>query len=108
MDSFDDLMSEMRREFVGYADELVGRIDAQLARSSSDDPLALAEVVRAAHTLKGAGGTFGYPDVTQAAAAVEYAARQASSGVRNAGSLELAVGDLHRVVSQLDGNPVRQ
>ncbi|MCH7576016.1 MAG: response regulator [Candidatus Marinimicrobia bacterium] len=56
-----------------YREALAARIDAlETARSShiDGDTDALESIKRVAHTLKGSGGTFGFPEITAAAEAV--------------------------------------
>ena len=57
-----------------YREALAARIDALEAAGmalSADDPDAIDSIRRLAHTLKGSGGTYGFPEITDAAAALE-------------------------------------
>lgn len=57
-----------------YRQALPGRIQAlESARATMGSPEAEATVRRIAHSLRGSGGTYGYPEVTAAATAVENA-----------------------------------
>lgn len=59
-----------------YRESLVSRIDAlQSARKSlgQGSQEALESIRRIAHSLRGSGGTFGFPEITEAAARVEEA-----------------------------------
>ena len=64
-------MDDLRRL---YREALVARIDAlQVARQAllAGDLEGADSIRRLAHTLKGSGGTYGFPEITAAAAALE-------------------------------------
>jgi HPt (histidine-containing phosphotransfer) domain-containing protein len=65
-DQFDDLMVKLRQEFLDTAEDHLREIDALLrglrAGRGSDD--TASEIRRRVHSLKGMGGTFGYPLIT--------------------------------------------
>ena len=58
------MMERVRRECIGNAedrlDEMEGLID-EVRNGAARNPRYIAEVRRLAHSLKGMGGTFGYP-----------------------------------------------
>lgn len=57
-----------------YRDALVGRIEAlEVARGTRPERAAesVATIRRVAHSLRGSGGTFGFPEISDAAALVE-------------------------------------
>lgn len=59
-----------------YREALVARIDAlEVARQAllAEEPEVEDSIQRLAHTLKGSGGTYGFPEITEAAAALEAA-----------------------------------
>ena len=60
----DDMMARLRREFLETAgdrlDEMEGLVDA-VRRGMAGDSSRLSDLRRLAHSLKGMGGTFGYP-----------------------------------------------
>jgi CheY-like chemotaxis protein len=64
-------MSDLRQY---YRQAVIGRIaeiaDA-LARRTAEPDIAAAAIRRAAHSLRGSGGTYGFPDVSAAAATTE-------------------------------------
>ena len=64
-------MDDLRRL---YREALVARIDAlQVARQAflAGDQEGVDSIRRLAHTLKGSGGTYGFPEITEAAEALE-------------------------------------
>jgi HPt (histidine-containing phosphotransfer) domain-containing protein len=64
--------------------ELRDKVDGILAALDGRD---LAEVSRLAHQIKGAAGAYGFPAITQAAAATEAAARGAATSAPAAGDV---------------------
>ena len=59
-----------------YRDALVGRIVALKAAQmvfEANQSGAAASIKEIAHMLKGSGGTYGFPEITTAAAALEHA-----------------------------------
>jgi HPt (histidine-containing phosphotransfer) domain-containing protein len=67
-----ELVKEFAAELPGRAEEIEGLLDRS----------ALPDLQRLAHQLKGAGGGYGFPQVTEAAAALEQALEEgASEGV---------------------------
>jgi chemotaxis protein histidine kinase CheA len=62
-------MDELRQI---YRNALPPHIEVlEVARSAGYDDASARAVRRVAHTLRGSGGTYGFPDVSAAAAAVE-------------------------------------
>ena len=51
-----------------FLSELPSRVDTIIAAFSNDD---FAELARVAHQLKGAGGSYGFPQITELARALE-------------------------------------
>jgi HPt (histidine-containing phosphotransfer) domain-containing protein len=62
-------LAEILEEFVSGLDEHVSQMRDALAHGVH------SELRRLAHQLKGAGGSYGYPQLTEAAAALESAAK---------------------------------
>lgn len=65
-------LNELRREFLGEAREKVEELDATLADLQSAE--ALERLAYFAHQLKGSGGSYGYPRISDDATAIEKAA----------------------------------
>jgi PAS domain S-box-containing protein len=63
---------DMAEVIAGFVERLPGALDAMYAAAASDD---LEELRRLAHQLKGAGGGYGFPALTDGARALEDAAR---------------------------------
>jgi PAS domain S-box-containing protein len=79
------IIAKILPEFVHGADARVETMSAALAEGR------LEEVGRLAHQLKGAGGSYGYPSITEAAKALEFNARD--------GQLEAAWASLIKVAA---------
>jgi HPt (histidine-containing phosphotransfer) domain-containing protein len=62
-------MDDLRRTFRQALSGRIAALEAARAVMGSDD--AASAVRRVAHALRGSGGTYGFPDITAAAAAVE-------------------------------------
>lgn len=73
MTGFDDRMARLRERFLARAGE--DRL-ALLEASAAGDAAAVRRVV---HGLAGAGGTFGFPEVSEAAQRVEDALDEGAS-----------------------------
>src|SRR5688500_14838381 len=55
-----------------YRQALPGRIEVmETAQASADREASAATIRRVAHALRGSGGTYGFPEISAAAAAVE-------------------------------------
>jgi len=63
-----ELVQGFAADLPGRAREIEGRLDAS----------ALEDVQRLAHQLKGAGGGYGFPQITETAAALEQAIKEGS------------------------------
>jgi CheY-like chemotaxis protein/HPt (histidine-containing phosphotransfer) domain-containing protein len=62
--AMEDMMARLRREFVDTADDRLGTLDElvdEIRQKKPDSPERMSEFRRIAHSLKGMGGTFGYP-----------------------------------------------
>ena len=65
--AMEDMMARLRREFLDTADDRLGTLDSLVAEvrdNKPDNPERMSEFRRIAHSLKGMGGTFGYPLVS--------------------------------------------
>lgn len=70
--------------------EFVDGLDGRIAEMrSAHDAADWATLVRLAHRLKGAGGSYGYPDVSAAARAIEERIRRHASDGFDAWMIEL-------------------
>lgn len=65
------LLDELRAFYRSALAERVQTLSA--ARAAASDPVARTTMRRMAHALRGSGSTYGFPDVTAAAARVEEA-----------------------------------
>jgi chemotaxis protein histidine kinase CheA len=73
-----ELLALMSKEFLHDTSQRVQsmRNDATEMAIATDPAPALTRLVRSAHTIKGGGGTFGFPDLSEAGAVVEREAKQ--------------------------------
>ena len=65
--AMEDMMARLRREFLDTADDRLGTLDDlvdEVRQKKEDSPERMSEFRRIAHSLKGMGGTFGYPLVS--------------------------------------------
>jgi len=65
--AMEDMMARLRREFLDTADDRLNTLDElvdEVRQSKPDSPERMSEFRRIAHSLKGMGGTFGYPLVS--------------------------------------------
>ncbi len=69
----DPEMIDIVQEFVAGLPE---RVESLVAAFRAGD---LERLVVLAHQLKGAGGSYGYPDISEAARTIEYAARSGTA-----------------------------
>jgi CheY-like chemotaxis protein/HPt (histidine-containing phosphotransfer) domain-containing protein len=63
----EEMMARMRREFLDTADDRIGTLEeliAEVRENKPESPERMSEFRRIAHSLKGMGGTFGYPLVS--------------------------------------------
>jgi chemotaxis protein histidine kinase CheA len=100
-------VAALREQFVEWVRKDLAQIDALYREAAATDEgeqrAALFERIRQiAHNIKGQGGTFGYSDMTDAAAAIDKMLKlQASSTPVNA--LGAAITALHATLKQ--GSP---
>ncbi len=68
MSSFDEILGELRLQFLEGATERLAHIsqalDALEAPPSAESAMALMELMRQFHSLSGSGSTFGFPAVS--------------------------------------------
>jgi signal transduction histidine kinase/HPt (histidine-containing phosphotransfer) domain-containing protein len=82
-------LREVAREFQAWLPEAMSRVSDAVARQDYDTLASLA------HTLKGSGGTFGYPDVTEIAKRLESAGKQ-----RDDAQIRAVLAELTEAVEQ--------
>jgi len=83
-ESFESLLGGLRDEFIASIRtraESVNWLAAELRQTEAPSAI-LTRLAREAHTLKGSAGTFGFPEIGEAAAEVERAARDGNSSTR--------------------------
>jgi HPt (histidine-containing phosphotransfer) domain-containing protein len=87
--SDEDLDAELAALRAAYARELPGKARAVAAatRAVVDDPKKAEEATAVAHRLRGTAGAYGFPAISQAAAAIEDALH---AGARDASLIALA------------------
>lgn len=89
--SEDEDLAEIVRQFV---DELPGRV-TQLLNCLEDHQWS--ELARFAHQLKGAGGSYGFPQLTPVAARVEALAKQYTNDMTIRSAIDDLVGVVHKI-----------
>jgi chemotaxis protein histidine kinase CheA len=89
----DDLTRLYCRTLAAHADELEG-VDAPEHALTEE---SVRSIRRVAHLLRGSGGTFGFADITRAAAAVEDA-----DDVELAGAVRQLVSVLRNVIERAE------
>jgi len=90
---------QQRARFLARAQSDLARLRAASGRMA--DPAAIAEIERVAHGLAGAGGTFGFMEVSEQAEQVEILAE-----ARDAAGLPSMLAALDRaLVAALDSRP---
>ncbi|MEN2987236.1 divalent cation tolerance protein CutA [Tistrella sp. BH-R2-4] len=72
----------------------------------SGDREALEEAERATHSLAGAAGSFGFPDIGDAARILERLLEAAQAGHPDAGAIDHAIGHLQAAIDTVAGAPV--
>lgn len=97
----DDEFDELRREFLGEAAEKVremrGLVDGDFPPSRE----SAQRIIYLAHQLKGAGGSYGFPDISSEAASLETEVEAAIDGDQSvAGSIRERIGRLEQATSQ--------
>jgi chemotaxis protein histidine kinase CheA len=105
-DDLEALVAMMRGPFLRTSRDRVAVI-ARLASALAIDAnpaVSLARLVREAHTLKGGGGAFGFPSLSETAGRVEQAGQAllAHDESVSPDALHLAIADLQAVVTGLD------
>ncbi len=86
-------------------EEFVGELPARYAQMRALTSLSDRESLRAmAHQLKGAGGGYGYPAITQAAAHLERAILGGGSQIEVVDRLEALVGCCDAAVAGMAGD----
>ena len=71
---------ELKREFLGEAEEKAREIRRIL--DGERDNAGVERLVYLAHQLKGSGGSYGYQDISDEAAAIEKAVEQNDDGAK--------------------------
>jgi chemotaxis protein histidine kinase CheA len=87
-----ELLAMMSKEFLRDTSQRVQsmRDDATELAIAVDPIQAVTRLIRSAHTIKGGGGTFGFPDLGEAGAVVEREAKKlAAEGVPFGSTLQL-------------------
>lgn len=67
----DDEFDELRREFLGEAAEKIREIRELFDRSFPPTEKDAERIIYLAHQLKGAGGSYGFPEISSEAADLE-------------------------------------
>jgi HPt (histidine-containing phosphotransfer) domain-containing protein len=65
--AMEEMMARLRREFLDTADDRLGTLDQlvdEVRQGNPESAERMSEFLRIAHSLKGMGGTFGYPLVS--------------------------------------------
>lgn len=77
-----ELLAMMSKEFLRDTSQRVRsmRDDATEMAIATDPMPAMTRLIRSAHTIKGGGGTFGFPDLGDAGAVVEREAKALAAG----------------------------
>lgn len=97
------MLEEMRALITKHCSTLVVELEAirdaldNLGQSNIDVTAVLAEAVERAHKIKGSSGTIGFPEISAAAAALEYCLREL---VHRGGAIE--ADDRNRILSRYD------
>jgi HPt (histidine-containing phosphotransfer) domain-containing protein len=95
-------LNELRREFLGEAREKVDELDAAVADLQSAD--AIERLAYLAHQLKGSGGSYGYPCISDDATEIEKAAEALPTTNGTFATIELKirehVGNLRREIER--------
>jgi HPt (histidine-containing phosphotransfer) domain-containing protein len=85
----DHELNELRREFLDEAREKVEEMSSTLEKLSVDE--MLDRLAYLAHQLKGSGGSYGYQQISDDAAAIEKAAESLPSTNGSRASLEAQI-----------------
>ncbi|MFC4350344.1 Hpt domain-containing protein [Fodinicurvata halophila] len=91
-------LRELQRGFLERTDGEIAELESLYAGETLDRAEALASIERIAHRIAGGGGTFGFPELSTAAEALEQAAGRAQSeGGKTLEDLAPLVVELRRV-----------
>ena len=93
----DDEFDELRKEFLGEAAEKIREIRDIFAKSFPPDATAAERITYLAHQLKGAGGSYGFPQISSEAAELE---TDVESAVGGTDGLQDQIGDR---IARLEG-----
>ncbi len=93
---------DMRELILEFVMELPGRSAQMRALTSADSRESLRAM---AHQLKGAGGGYGYPAITQAAARLEHRILSQSSETELLESLQTLIGCCDAAVAGIASDP---
>lgn len=85
----DQELLELKREFLGEAEEKAREIEQML--EGQRDSASVERLGYLAHQLKGAGGSYGYQDISDEAAAIEKAIEGTDGGDIQQHSVKLRV-----------------
>ena len=72
-DPLDAAMRALRAEYLFEAPERVRELSAALGRLRTGDTSAFEDLERYFHRLAGSGGSYGFPDITEASRTAEHA-----------------------------------
>lgn len=67
MENFEKHLAQLHQEFLDYANDSIAQLDAMLEEADGSGalrPEQMVELARTVHSLKGAGGTFGFTNLT--------------------------------------------
>lgn len=92
----DHELDELRREFLAEADEKVREIQAKATDLS---PAAIERLAYLAHQLKGSGGSYGFPSISDEATKLEKAVEELAAGGESSG---IATRIAHRAANLRD------
>lgn len=96
----EDPFRPLRRQYLQNARARMAELDG-LERALNGDAAALAQIRRLAHQLRGSGGFYGYPRITEAAAALETLIAETPAGQPPPpDALRTAAARLRRVVTE--------
>lgn len=76
----DDEFDELRREFLGEAADKIREIRDLFGKNFPPDEKAAERMTYLAHQLKGAGGSYGFPQISSEAAELETDVELAAGG----------------------------
>lgn len=89
-------LTELKKEFLEEAEAKIVEISSRLEEAGSTPPReSIKRMGDLAHQLKGAGGSYGYADISSYAAKLEDAIESVDEGSGEASSLQPLVDKLH-------------